>query len=74
MPMRRKVGNQRQLVKGVEEKKIERSEGADCAAREKEKTGIKEPLGFFDRRGKPDRAEQDQRGEEKHDQAESIRA
>ena len=69
-----KSGNQRELMKGVEEKKIERSESADRAAREKEKTGVKEPLGFLDRRGEPDGAEQDQSGKEKHDQRQAIRA
>ena len=68
-----KSRNQGQLVKGVEEKQIERSEGANRPAREEEETGIKQPLRFFDRRRKPDRAEQDERGEKKHDQAESIR-
>ncbi len=65
---------QRELVKGVEEKEIERSKCADCAAREEEQAGVEEPLRFLDRWGKPDCAEQDEGGEKKHDQGEPIRA
>ena len=39
-----KSRDQRQLVEGVEEKQIERSKGADRAARDEEEAGVKEPL------------------------------
>ena len=72
--MRRKVGIKRELVKRVEEKEIERSERADCAAREEEETGVEETLRFLDRRGEPDGAKQDKGGKKKHDQTEPIGA
>src|SRR5450432_1907204 len=70
----KKSRDQRELMKSVEKKQIERSEGADRAAREKEETSVEQGLGFFDRRRKPDSAEQDERGEKKHDETEPIGA
>ncbi len=70
----KKSRDQGELMKGVKEKKIERSEGADRATREKKETGVEQAFGFFDRRRKPDGAEEDKRGEEKHEQAEPVGA
>ena len=69
-----KSRDQRELVKGVEEKEIERSECADGAAGNEEEAGVEGVFVLRDFAGEPDGRERDDRGEEQHHQAQTIDA
>ena len=74
IPMSRNVGMKRELVKGVEEKQIERSECADGAAGNEEQAGVESVFVLRDFAGEPDRGERDDRGQQQHDQTQTIDA
>src|SRR4029077_6592809 len=66
--------NQRQLVEGVKEKQIDRTESADRAGRNKEETGVKRIFVVVDLPGEPDRGDGHDGGEQKHEQAQAVHA
>src|SRR5207248_1592480 len=67
-------GNQCQLVKGVEEKQVERSESADGASGNEKQTGVERVLVMLDFISKPDRGEEDDRAEQDHEKTKSVYA
>ena len=69
-----KSRDQRELVKGVEEKQIERSECSHGAAGNEEKAGVEGVLVLRDFTGEPDRGQGHDRGQQHHDQAQAIEA
>src|SRR5207248_4301093 len=69
-----KSGNQCQLVKGVEEKQVERSESADGTAGNEEQAGVERVFVTLNFTGKADCGEQDNRAEQDHKKTESVDA
>src|SRR4030095_8238815 len=67
-------GNQCQLVKGIEEKQVERSESTDGAAGNEEQASVERVLVMLDFTGKPDRGEEDDRAEQDHQKTKSVQA
>src|SRR5439155_17549078 len=67
-------GNQCQLVKGVEEKQVERSKSTDGAPGNEEQASVERVLVMLDFTGKPDRGEEDDRAEQDHEKTKSVRA
>ena len=69
-----KCRDERELVKRVKEKEIERSERADGAGGDKQEAGIKRVLIFVDLAGEPNGRQRDDRGQQNHDQTQAIDA
>ncbi len=67
-----KSRDERQLVEGVEEKEIERSECAHGAAGNEEKAGVKRIFVLGDFAREPDGRERHDRGQQHHHQAQAI--
>ena len=60
-------------MEGVEEEEINRSKRTDGAGGDEEQACVKHAGRFFDLGGDPDGGEGDQRGEQQHDHAQSVR-
>ena len=73
-PDEQERGNQREFVKGVEEKEIERSECARGAASNEKEAGIEGVFALRDFAGEGNGRERYDRGEEHHHQAQAIDA
>ena len=67
-------GDQGELVKGVEEKEIDRSECSHGAAGNEEEAGVEGMFVFGDFAREPDGGERYDRGEDQHHQAQAIDA
>src|SRR5262249_16891903 len=66
--------DQRELVKRVKEKEINRGEGADCAGGNQKEKGVKRVLVVINLIGEPNRRGGNERGEQEHEQAQAIHA
>ena len=73
-PDEQKCGDQRELVKGVEEKEIERSECSHGAGGNQQEAGVEGVFVLGDFAGEPDGRERYDRREEHHHQAQAIDA
>ena len=67
-------GNERELVKCIKEKQVDRCEGANCACGNEKQTGIECVFVFRNFGGEPDRTERNDRGKKQHQETEPIGA